>query len=481
MNKNDISPLLERYLSARIQGKDPYFDVDEIDELMYGLEGTDKEQYLDEILELGLRLHPGNLDLLIKKCASYTFRDDPESALVLMDSMGVTDNEDLDILRAECYCRQKRYDLLIEHVDTLINKKCTYIKNLFEMIAPVINDMEMTNEAHDFILRGLKLYPNNVILKEELCYALESKGDISGAIKLCNELIDKNPYSFEYWFALGRFYSLGAEYEKAIEALDFALTCTDSDPDINILKAYCLYMNGSYEKALEVYQELCSNKEFYDELQPFIAECYIKLKDYDSAYFTLRNYLKEKKFKDDANTLINYIRCCKEVGYEEEATYILEKAVEQYPNNINLLALQALNHVDHGEEALAIEATERLYDILDDDSKTLIQEDYDNLFSAGKFLYLKGQTDRAIKYFEKVYAGNPNHPYLHLHMALAYMVKGDMDKFEEHFKETSNKEMLDYIESLGFNFKEMEKLLFGKHIPPEDLTKEFLSNKDNNN
>ena len=33
MKKDDISRLLQRYLSAREMGKEPYFDADEVDEL----------------------------------------------------------------------------------------------------------------------------------------------------------------------------------------------------------------------------------------------------------------------------------------------------------------------------------------------------------------------------------------------------------------------------------------------------------------
>ena len=36
------------------------------------------------------------------------------------------------------------------------------------------------------------------------------------------------------------------DYEKAIEAFDFALTCDDSYSVLIILKAFCLYMIESY-------------------------------------------------------------------------------------------------------------------------------------------------------------------------------------------------------------------------------------------
>ena len=58
---------------------------------------------------------------------------------------------------------------------------------------------------------------------------------------------------------------------------------------------------------------------------------------------------------------------------------------------------------------------------------------------------MKGDIDKALQYYKKVLEGSPEMPYMHLHMAMAYLAKGDMKHFGEH------------------------------------LVKEFLKNKDNNN
>ena len=41
MKKKDISRLLQRYLSGHQEGKDAYFDADEIDELLDSFEESD--------------------------------------------------------------------------------------------------------------------------------------------------------------------------------------------------------------------------------------------------------------------------------------------------------------------------------------------------------------------------------------------------------------------------------------------------------
>ncbi len=142
----------------------------------------------------------------------------------------------------------------------------------------------MYEEACDFVSRGLTLFPDNLILKNELCYILEAEGNVLQAIELCDELIDRNPFSYEYWFTLGRLQSMVGDYEKAIEAFDFALTCDDSDMELKILKAYCLYMNESYERAIEEYQEIEGDEEVVRRIAPLMAECFMKLERYEEAY-----------------------------------------------------------------------------------------------------------------------------------------------------------------------------------------------------
>ena len=83
MKKKDISRLLQRYLTGHQEGKDAYFDADEIDELLDSFEESDDYTYYDEVLALGLRLHPGNPDLQIRQCKSYVYNEDYDSALAL--------------------------------------------------------------------------------------------------------------------------------------------------------------------------------------------------------------------------------------------------------------------------------------------------------------------------------------------------------------------------------------------------------------
>lgn len=484
MKKDDISRLLQHYLSAKKEGKEPYFDADQIDDLLDSFEESNDYTYFDEVLALGLKLHPGNSALQIKKGRQFADNEEYDSALALLENIAEVDNQDLDMLRLECYCSLDQYSKVLEITEELIARDCDYLEEVFEYISPILNDLDMNKEARDFVDRGLALFPDNLILKNELCYTLESEGDVPRAIELCNELIDKNPFSYEYWFTLGRLHSMVGDYEKAIEAFDFALTCDDSDTELKILKAYCLYMNESYEKALEEYQEIEGDEEVIRRISPLMAECYMKLEKYEEAYRLLSTIIDDPDIEDGPTNYINYIRCCIETERNNEASKMLFKATQLYPDNLHLLSLLALNLFDSGKKEEAIAITNKMFKIVDKKSfDSATQEECDSLLHAGQYLYAKGEVNKAISYFKKVLQINPKTPMIHIHLAMAYFYNMDKENFMEHLSQISGDDLLYLIHKVGadwfMEFEDFDKEK--KHIQPKDLVKEFLKNKDNSN
>lgn len=483
MKKDDISRLLQHYLSAKEEGKEPYFDADQIEDLLDSFEESNDFTRYDEVLALGLKLHPGNSSLQIKKCRQYAYNEDYDSALALLENIAETDNQDLDMLRLECYCSLNQYPRVLEITEDLIARDCEYLEEVLEYITPLLNDLDMTKEARDYVDRGLSLYPDNLILKNELCYILEAEGDVAEAIRLCNELIDKNPFSYEYWFMLGRLFSMDMEYEKAIEAFDFAMTCDDSDIELRILKAYCLYMNESYEKAIEEYKDIDGEEEVVRRIAPLMAECYIKMEKFEEAYQLLSTIINEPDMEDGATNYINYIHCCSETNRLKEATSGLFKAVRLYPDNVRILSLVALGLLDSGKKEEAITLANRIFNILEkNNTDPVTQEECDSLLHAGQYLFSKGEVDKAISYYQKVLEINPKTPMIHIHLAMAYLDNKDVENFTKHVQQISGDDMIHFIYKMGMKPSKPSKALKAeKHIPPEDLVKEFLSNKDNSN
>lgn len=483
MKQNKASHLLDKFLAAQKAGKEIYFDADEIDDILEYLEDREDYTHYEAILSLGLRLHPGSTELRIRQCKLLIYKEEFNQALDLVDSISDAAHLELDLLRLECYCALGQYHKVVSYIEAHLNDDREELEEVFEYLAPIISDMDMNEETSDFIQRGLKIFPNNMILKDELCLHLEAIGDIDGAIKICNELIDKNPYSVDYWFMLGRLYSMSADYEKAIEAFDFALTCDDSDIELKILKAYCLYMNDNFEKAIEVYSDIIdTDNSLRDRITPLLAECYIKQEKYEEAYRLLKKHLSEKETNsvEDISTFLNFIRCCMETERETEATVILNKALELYPDNIRLLSILAIKYTEDGKDKEAKEITEKLFRLIDEANDSLV-DNAESLFQTAQYLNLKNDIREALKYYLKILNIDPKMPLITMYIAMAYLSLGDIEAFNKYYNLTPQEELADFFNKSGIDLDDLLRNLESKHIEPENLTKEYLKNKGHRN
>ncbi len=470
MRKDDISRLLERYLSMQKEGKEPYFDADEIEDLLDSFEESDDFTLYEEILQLGMKQHPNHPGLQIKRCKLLVYNEEYKKALKLIDSITDIDEPELDLLRLECYYSLNKCAEAKAYVEKLIRSDCDYLEDVFEYIAPVLGELGMHETALDFIRTGQQYFPDNIVLKEELCFNLESAGHIQEAIEVCNELIDNNPYSFEDWTTLGRLYSIQEEYDKAIEAFDFALTCDETDCETKILKAYCLFMNENYHKAIEVYSELTNNEQYKYRVMPLMAECYLRLDEYETAYGLLHESLENNKQYEEPASYINYLLCCAKTGRLEEEEKILEKALRLFPDHINLLYLKALYYTEKGREDEAIRTLAYILEHVKPED-TYINNFTDTHFQLANLFLKKGDIERALKHYLQVIELIPTFPMVHLKAAICYLKLGDTQKFMDHITQCTDEEIIEFEGDYIPGDSEQNK------SPLIDLIKEYVNKK----
>jgi pentatricopeptide repeat protein len=353
-----LSSLLKRFLESQKTNTPQYFDVDEIVSLIHYFLDVDDLVNLNSVVELGYRLHPDDISFKTALCQTLIAIEDYNSALKLLDNIGNIRSKSLHLMRIECYCELDRYDDAISLIDKLTAKKSPYLEDVMVQAISIMNDRDNRRpETYALIKRALRILPDSLPLKTELCFNLELQGKTKEALALCHELIDEDPYATDLWYMQGRLYSLCADFERAIEALDYALTCItafkdfDMEYEIKLMKAYCLYKNESYDKAIAVYEDLAMYEEFTGaEVDPFLAECYMSLEQYEDAYRILRRIAGHEDLEDEVAVYGNLIYCCIETGRREEAIDILSEMLKNYPGGI-LEYLSALSTAKDDEPA----------------------------------------------------------------------------------------------------------------------------------
>jgi tetratricopeptide (TPR) repeat protein len=342
-----ISSLLKRFFESQKSNTYLYFDVDEIVSLIDHFLNEDDVSNLKAAIELGYELHFDDTDFKISLCKTLVSIEDFDSAIKLIEDTGLK-NKDLDLMRLECYCELDRYDEALALIYELTVENSAYLEDAIVRTACTMNDMEeYRQDTYDFIMNGLTLFPDSRTLKSELCFNFELQGKTKEALTLCRELINEDPYAADTWYMQGRLYSLCADFEKAVDSFDFALTCIHDNEEleyeIKLMKAYCLYKNESYQKAISTYEELLSYDEYASsEVEPYLAECYMSLGDCEKAYHILKNTIYQEELEDEVFVFGNFIYCCIETERRKEAIDFLSEALKRFPTGI-LEYLSSLN------------------------------------------------------------------------------------------------------------------------------------------
>ena len=352
MNNDSI---LQRYFEMEKSGIGHYFDADEILELLAHFEyHNDLDQY-QKAVEFGLKLYPHNREIQIHQCNACVCMQDYEKALAMIEQLSSICEEDVSLLRCECLCALDRYDELNVYLDSLRQQPDNEVEDLFEFLVCLLEEeLNDPENAYKFVKRGLELFPDNDMLKEELCYYLELQGETEAAVKLCKELIDEYPYSVDSWFVLGRLYSIMELYDNAIEAYDFALVCDKDDEKIKILKAFCHFKNNNYEKLVETCTDF-----FTDNIKDNSQAIQVVVKipdDSDSAYMLLKRMIR--KLEDSERHLFVFHN----LGIDGEARG-LPIVADCFPSSALFLIVQEMRLMNEGD-CEAITNIEQLLQII---------------------------------------------------------------------------------------------------------------------
>ena len=121
------------------------------------------------------------------------------------------------------------------------------------------------------------------------------KGDFGRAIEYNNRLLDLDPYSFEGWVNIGKLYSMNKQYDKAIDAFDFALTINENDVSALKMKALSLYLNDNAPEAIHVFEECIRISPDDESLYDSLLEGYEALEQYDPMSRVID--IREKRFR----------------------------------------------------------------------------------------------------------------------------------------------------------------------------------------
>ncbi|MBD8387680.1 tetratricopeptide repeat protein [Dysgonomonas sp. BGC7] len=431
MAEKNISTLVKRYEEAQESGKNAYFDADEFSELADYYDGLEDLETARTIINSGLAIHPGNTPLLVKKAKLAVYDGEYDKALQLLQSSTEYDF-DLYLLRIECHLQLGQYEKAYRLSEELLEKEeDESIDNIFAELGFLHVEADCFKEAILYFEESLKANAGNIDVLSDLAYAYEMVGNIDEAIATTNKILDLEPYTYEAWINLGKLYSMNEDYERAIDAFDFALTVNDADSNIIKLKAHCLSLSGRAMEAIDIFNDLLLSNPDDTSICFLLAECYQSLEMYDEALASLDLYEMLDSESEELFAKRAHLYLLKD-DYDR-ATLAIQKGLEKSPDSLDLRMVSAEVAFKQG-----------LYDMAKNIYLKLYEFNRDDFFLIDKLAIVSIKVENyreAASYTEKLLDMDPNNMSIKVRLALLYFEIDDKDEFNAILDQFTDKEL----------------------------------------
>jgi tetratricopeptide (TPR) repeat protein len=420
-DSNELVQRYEKYLTGADSG---YFDVDEMAAIVeyYLSHGRTNDSL--EALKFGLRLHPASNLLNVKRAKLYLATGDISKAYHLLNNLVEDSDTEIVYLKIKTLLKLHRAKDAFEFADNYINHEEFDIDWICVDIAMLFTEEYEFNLALQILQKGEASNPKNLDILFDMAFCQEQKGQYDQAIETYNRIIELDPYNDEVWSAVGQLYFILKDYEKAIEAYDFALIIDENDSLSLLQKAHALFQLEKWKDALEVYtaySEMVSEKW---QVWTFIGECYEKLEDFENAIVFYRKSLDESE--DNFDALEGMAIGLLELERFDESLEYIYKAIKlnQLDFEIWIYLGEAMEGLYRWEEALAAYKK----------SIALNSNQPDTLFDIGNIYMEIAEFKSALKYYKLAYSFDSTREFIELFIAVAAFYTGNYTECEKFLK-----------------------------------------------
>ena len=250
----DFKEILRQYEESVKSGEHIYMDADDLADIADYYHYHNRNEEAEAAISLAMEYNPEAVGPMLYKAREALDAKDYETAENYADKIQSADSLEAIYLRAEILVLKKDIDeadkILSEYSkDVPTDEYADFVKGVVELYL----DYHQFMKAFEWIAR-FKCSDSEGV-KELMARTLFGLGKFKDSEKLFNELLDKNPYSADYWNALAGVQFMKADYNAALTSSEYAIAIAPNDSDGFMSKANTLYTMGNYDEALVYYQK----------------------------------------------------------------------------------------------------------------------------------------------------------------------------------------------------------------------------------
>jgi len=286
MNEDErFEDIIKRFEAMLQTNENIFFDLEDFLDIVDEYISLGNFNMASKAIDIALQQYPANVDLLLFKAELLSFNDQVDKAEELLAELKLMAPERIEIpmLEAELYSRKNKHKKAINALQQALQFENADRVEIYELMTVEYLYLEDYRLALKSALKTLELdsESSTALYNAITCYDLLNEKE--KAIVFLEQYVEKNPFSEVGWSLLAKKYIDKAWYNKAVQALDYAIAIDDTFLGAYYDKAYAYMQIGQYDKALKCYQLTLKIADPTAFTFFHIAKNYQKLNDLDQA------------------------------------------------------------------------------------------------------------------------------------------------------------------------------------------------------
>ena len=213
------------------------------------------------------------------------------------------------------------------------------------------------------------------------------------AIQACDQLLEYHPSFIDAYVLKTKLYVRTSENQKALSTIEKAFALNDSDPQIILLFAYVLELNGKTKKAVAMYEKLIEVVPLNEAITNNMLALYRELGDLESSLQLLKE-LDKKLDGENRAVKLQIVFIYWEMKKFDQCISILEKMVKDEKGDERERYILGLCYEKVGKYKSAVYQ----YESINPSSKFY----YDGIYRVITIDYKMGSTDKAFRRLDEI-------------------------------------------------------------------------------
>ena len=366
------------------------------------LEGGNFDQaisHMARVIDLG-----GEFDFTA--LASRTGQLDPGTRARLIESIRQLNEEfagqrSVHLTLVQLLAQNQQYEAALAELGALIDRHGSAAL-LIRLQAQIQQSMEDPQGALRTLRNGVREFPANRALRFSLARQYVQVENYAAARDEFQVLVDEDPTDWETWYSMALLDLELRNYDRAAEVFQRLVGVDERADESQYYLGFIHEQQGDLSRAIDHYRQIRIGTNNYLNAQQQATRLAIELGDLEAAHAWLSSQSRGQPRLETLFTTMESSLLI-QAGYVDEASELLDRALNKYPNETDLLFARVLLNDSRDDRQASERDLRQIITMQPEDSRALNHLGY----------MLADQTDRyeeALELIERAIAVSPDDP-----------------------------------------------------------------------